>query len=167
MLRWLQNEKVRFWLRIACTIWEYYAHTIGVLFLSFLLALLLVTSYDNRGPVFETDPTIPTRLLTPVVPKGGSINYVVHSRQNQPCPGSIVTTFTLASLSSDQPPAIITARRPITRQDIGMFRDVPISIDLPDSIWPGKWRVTVSADSQCPLRQMLSRITEFDIEVVP
>jgi hypothetical protein len=148
-----------------CLLWNFYANAAGIGLLSIGISFLLVLPYDIESPVFEHSTTVKPQLVTPTIKRGGHVIYVVHTRQNQSCPGDIVTTFTSKTERTDQPPAVVTIRRPITRSDIGVYRDFPVALDVPDTVWPGKWTMTVAADSHCPLRSQTSTIAEFDLEV--
>lgn len=170
MLQFFQGARARYWLTFLGRGWDIYAHTAGILVIASCIALLIVALFSSNKSALEHHPTIPPRLLTPVVGRGDQIVYVVHTRQNQSCPGDIVTVFTsLSPRHVDQLkfPAVITARRPITQLDVGIYRDVPVSMDPPEDLWPGKWRVIVAADSRCPISAFSSKLAEFALEVKP
>jgi hypothetical protein len=159
---------MKYWIRRNLGRLQFFAHwwnvfatfvTLVTLSLCFAIVIVWVASDTGDTPVFERKG--PPVLHTPRVPLGGEFVYTVHTRQNERCPGEIVTIFTLKAREG-VPPAVVTMRRPVTRPDVGHFRDFTARLELPESLGPGFWSVLVAADSKCPLRQVTSVIAQFD-----
>lgn len=146
-------------IRTISRIWMIFANVTTIAVISILSAFVIVWSLGTDELVFERRG--PVQLLTPRIPVGGKVTYIVRTRQNTSCPGEIVTTFTSEATSE-----VETVRRPVTRQDVGTFRDFTASLDVPPRVGVGKWTVTVAADSRCPLREVVSPIATFEIEVM-
>jgi hypothetical protein len=165
VLLWLRNHsRLRVFRILGCG-WRWFANINALLTISMGLAYFVVWGASPNAPVFERQG--PVQVVTPVVKLDAQMAYIVHTRQNEKCPGDIVSTFTLVPPEKETTSAVITIRRPITRPDVGTFRNFPVSISLPTGIYPGKWRVNIAADSTCPLRHVVSQIATFEIEVVP
>ena len=121
---------------------------------------LLIVAFAGNGPVW-----IGSNLRTGAtsVPVRGRIHYMLDAEALESCPGEIISVMTTLD---GAPPATVTFRRPLVRVGISV-KDLSLSVQLPESVHPGRWRFTSSIDSHCPTRRQLDETAAFDVEVYP
>lgn len=141
--------------------WSWYATLSGfaVIILALSWGLLHITSVS--GPVVEV--TEGPKNVTERVPYLGSVRYTFDMRRNASCPGVVV--YNLTSMTNHGPPATVTFRRPLKATEIRSYDDIPATVYLPESVFPGRWRFQSSIDSTCPTYKQTDLLVSFEFEV--
>jgi len=165
MLYWLENHRSPIFRWLARG-WRWYANGAGLTVLALAIAAWIAWLAYEDIPVFRHTTERDAELHTPVVKVGGQVRYSVYTEMTQSCPGNILVVLTRRTVASS--PAVVTMRRPITRSDVGVVRKFDASVDLDDNVTPGKWDVTIAADTRCPYRHKVDHIwTFYGLEVTP
>jgi hypothetical protein len=99
-----------------------------------------------------------------VVPYKGTLSYVFSVKRLASCPGEVVSTF-FALTRDGGPTSTVVLRRPVVATEIRERANIAFSLELPGSVYPGRWIYQSSVDSRCPTFQRADALTKFDIEV--
>lgn len=136
-------------------------NTAALIAISLVVSYGVVSFFSRDGAVWEGEDF---HLFTTQVPVGGRMHWRIDTKSLESCPGDVVTS--MVSRTNHGPPAIVTFRRPVLR--VGQStNDSVSSVQLPESVFPGRWIVTNAIESRCPKRNRLDTLATFEIEVTP
>jgi hypothetical protein len=144
---------------VASTVWGWYATLAGIGTLALGVAYLVLIASSGTGQVFDVVAAKP--LVTTAKP-GGAISYTWTQDRHENCPGRVITRF--SPIDSDNP-SIIQTERPVAYTEAKLYKAIPVTIILPQSVTPGKWKLLDGVQSECLDRSRYDRIIEFDFTV--
>jgi hypothetical protein len=144
---------------IAAAMWSVYATMagIGVAALGFAYGLMVLAA--GTGEVFTVVAAKPT--VTTAKP-GGAISYVWTQDRHEACPGKVISRFT--QVDGDEH-TLVQTERPVAFTDARLYKSIPITIVLPPSVTPGRWRLLDGVQSDCLDRSRYDRIIDFEFTV--
>lgn len=146
-------------------IWNIWADLSGIVTLTAIAAAVVLVLFGtprNEGDVWTVDDF---QLLTPTVKVGDDLTYLISTHPSMSCPGEVLHTF-VGNGGLDPGAPVHTLTRPLIRPGIAV-QNGRFFVKLPDFITPGRWKVTLSITSRCPLKTDTDRLASFMIEVVP
>lgn len=144
---------------VAAMLWGWYATVAGIGVAGLGIAYCVMILAAGTGQVFDV---VSAKPLITTARTGGAISYVWTQDRHENCPGKVITRF--SPVNSDQP-SIITTERPVAYTEVKLYKTLPVTIILPPSVTPGKWKLLDGVQSECLDRSRYDRIIEFDFTV--
>lgn len=141
--------------------WYWFAQAAGVAVIAGAISFGVLYAFMVEGPVVEV--TEGPSDVSKSVPYRGTLHYRISTKRNASCPGTIISSF---SNEGGGPPVTVVLSRPIMSTEIKRTEDATIYIQLPVSVFPGRWLYRSVVDSTCPTHTQQDLITQFPFEVV-
>lgn len=142
-------------------LWYWFAQAAAVLLIAGTISYAVLTFFAVEGPVVQVVEG-PSNISTSV-PYRGTLTYRISTRRNASCPGTIISSF---SYEGGGAPVTVVLSRPIMSTEIRQTDDATIHIQLPESVYPGRWVYRSVVDSTCPTHSQQDVIVQFPFEVV-
>lgn len=146
-------------------IWRGWCLACGILGLAGVAALAFLEITDSRSDRIWSVGEF--RLETPAPRFASEIRYRLTATPSMSCPGVVSFTFVGDGAGHDRgAEPVVMIQRPLLRPGVPI-RDAQFSVELPQIITSGDWRVTMSVTSSCPLRTVTDQLAEFVLRVRP
>jgi hypothetical protein len=145
--------------RVAGMVWRWYANAAGFTAIALALAFFIVQVATGNGAVVTADDV---RLLVNKTKPEGSISYVYNLIRHEACPGEVMQLWTMGH---GRDAIVIQTQRPAVYTEVRYYDDLRVTVALPPSIVPGKWRYHSTLESTCPNRRQSDLIADFEFEV--
>lgn len=144
---------------VTAALWGWYCVLagIGVAAMGMAYAVLILSAGD--GAVFTVVSAKP--VITTAKP-GGAISYVWVQDRHENCAGKVISRF--SPVDGDNPSIVVT-ERPVAYTEAKLYKPLQVTIILPQSITPGKWKLLDGVQSDCLDRSRYDRIIEFEFTV--
>ena len=140
-------------------LWRIYTQAAGIAALAAAISLGVIRALSREGPVVEAvRPAVPVATR---IPYGGTLAYSVATRRLESCEGNVIYTFI-----RDRPHISVVMSRPVQSQEIRPTTERVVRLELPDNVYPGRWRFQSVVDSRCPAYARHDVIADFAIEVL-
>jgi hypothetical protein len=143
------------------TVWYWFAQAAGVALIAGAISFGVLYNFAVEGPVVQV--TEGPSDISQSVPYRGALHYRMSTRRNASCPGTIISSFTY---QGGGPPVTVVLSRPIMSTEIKRTDDATIYIQLPESVYPGRWLYRSVVDSSCPTHSQQDVLVQFPFEVV-
>jgi hypothetical protein len=154
---------------VAAFAWDFWRTLSGITTAAILLALALMWSFSDKGPVIEVKRG-PVPGVTYATTEG-VLSYVLTTLRHQSCPGVVGWQFIRRGpVELDYDSHSISNSAPIHPKDmvVGEVRDALVERHLPRSVYPGRWLYRHTITSKCLLGfERVEVMAEFEIEVIP
>ena len=150
---------------IMANIWDFYRtfSTIGLT--SLIITFAVVKGFSDEGPVMKIDG--PATLITKEVPYKGNLIYRFSVHRLISCPGTVINSFANITYQTAGDSSVVTIQRPANRIEPKHYPNTLAEVKLPESVYPGKWRMTSSVYSRCPTFERTDTLATVEFEVTP
>lgn len=144
-------------------LWDFYRtfSTIGLTAL--IITFMVIKGFSDDGPVLQTDGL--ATIITKEVPYRGNLIYRFSVHRNISCPGTVINSFTNITDPGTGDRSVVTIQRPVNRIEPKHYPNTLAEVRLPESIYPGKWRMISSVYSRCPTFERTDTLATVDFEV--
>jgi hypothetical protein len=141
--------------------WFLWTQGCGLGVIALGIGYLLVSFFTYEGPV-----SVHTQqnLLTNNIIVGRSLIYTVRVDRREACPSTITDTWNRNGLRGTREQIIVN--RAIITTNIAVTPVLKISVALPEAVTAGTWHYVSVLDSNCPTRNVIDKIADFDVNVL-
>lgn len=145
--------------------WDFFRTLSAISLTALIITLFVIKFFSDEGPVLEILGE--AEIVTKEVPYKGNLIYRVNARRNISCPGTVINSFTNISHLGVNDRSVVTIQRPVNRIEPKHYPNTLAEIKLPESIYPGKWRMISSVFSRCPTFERTDTLATVLFEVMP